>query len=60
MSKGPQTFRRTDLTRAIKGALAAGVEVMRAEIDSATGKIVLVLHKSDASTGNDNEWDGAE
>ena len=60
MSKGRQVFRRRDLTRAIKAAIAAGVEVKRAEIDSVTGKIVLDLGKSDASTGNPNEWDGAE
>ena len=53
-------FCRNDLTRAIKAALAAGVGVTRAEIDSSTGKIVLVLGKSDASTGNPNEWDGAD
>jgi hypothetical protein len=60
MPKGRQTFRRNDLTRAIKAALAAGVGVTRAEIDSSTGKIVLVLGKSDASSGNPNEWDGAD
>jgi hypothetical protein len=36
-----ETFRRNGLTRAIKAALAAGVGVTRAEIDSSTGKIVL-------------------
>jgi hypothetical protein len=41
MPKGRQTFRRNDLTRAIKAALAAGLGVTRAEIDSSTGKIVL-------------------
>jgi hypothetical protein len=41
MPKGRQTFRRNGLTRAIKAALAAGVGVTRAEIDSSTGKIVL-------------------
>ena len=60
MPKGRQTFRRNDLTRAIKATLAVGVGVTRAEIDSSTGKIVLVLGKSDASTGNPNEWDGAD
>jgi hypothetical protein len=60
MPKARQAFRRTDLTRAIKGAIAAGVDVVRAEIDPATGKIVVVMGKSDASTGNPNEWDGAE
>lgn len=58
MPKAGQLFRRNDLTRA--RAVAAGVEVMRAEIDSTTGKIVLVFGKSDASTGNPNEWDGAD
>jgi hypothetical protein len=60
MPKGRQIFKRRDLTRAIKGVQAAGREILRAEIDSVTGKIVLILNKSDASTGNPNEWDGAE
>ena len=49
MPKARQLFRRTDLTRAIKGAVAAGVEVMRAEIEPNTGKIVIVFGKSVAS-----------
>ena len=57
----PQIFRRTDLTRAIKGAIAAGIEIARAEIEPHTGKIVIVFGKSVASdTGATNEWDGAE
>ena len=48
MPKDRQTFRQTGLKRAIKAALAAEVEEMRAEIDSAPGNIVLVLLKSDA------------
>ena len=61
MSKGPHAFKRNDLKRAIKAAVAAGVEVARAEIELQTGKIVLVFGKSVASeTGATNEWDGAE
>ncbi len=61
MSKGRQVFRRTDLLRAIKGAVAAGVEIARVEIEPDTGKIVIVFGKSVAShTGATNEWDGAE
>jgi hypothetical protein len=61
MSKGRQTFRRSELTRAIKAALAAGVQVDRAEIDSVTGKIVIVLANSGASVAQTvNEWDAAE
>ena len=41
MTRRPCTFRQTDVTRALKGAEAAGVEVNRIEIDQ-DGKIVLV------------------
>lgn len=59
--RAPQIFRRTDLTRAIKGAIAAGIEIARAEIEPHTGKIVIVFGKSVASdTGATSEWDGAE
>jgi hypothetical protein len=58
MSRGRHTFRRTELTRAIKAVMAAGAE---AEIDPITGKIVVVISKSGASVAEDpNEWDGAE
>jgi hypothetical protein len=36
-------FRQQDLTRALRGAIAAGVPVQRVEIDN-TGKIVIILH----------------
>jgi len=42
MSRTPSAFRQTDLTRAIKGARNAGLEVTRAEI-SKDGKIVIVM-----------------
>jgi hypothetical protein len=54
MSKGRQAFRRNDLTRAIKGAIAAGVEVARAEVEPDTGKIVIVFGKSVASSTADS------
>ena len=41
MSRRPSKFRQTDLTRALKGALAAGIEIERVEIDK-DGKIVVV------------------
>jgi hypothetical protein len=61
MSRSKQIFRRTDLTRAIKGAIAAGIEIASAEIDP-TGKIVIVFGKSVASSstadsGEQGGWD---
>jgi hypothetical protein len=61
MSKGRHAFKFNDLKRAIKGAVAAGVEIAKAEIEPDTGKIVLIFGKSVAShTGTPNEWDDAE
>jgi hypothetical protein len=57
----PSTFRAADITRAVKGMRAAGVEVERAEIDNNTGKIVIVVREpgraSKDSVGVSNPWD---
>jgi hypothetical protein len=57
----PSTFRQSDLTRAVKGMRAAGVEVARAEIGK-DGKIVVVAGKPSDTPREDgdgrNEWDG--
>ena len=58
-SRSKQAFRRTALTRAIKGAMKAGVEIASAEIEP-SGKIVIVFGKSVASVGETvtgNPWD---
>jgi hypothetical protein len=51
------TFRQTDVTRAIKGARAAGIDVARIEIEK-DGRIVILPTQS-ASTPPRNEWDEA-
>ncbi len=59
MTRPPSTFRQSNVTRAIKGAIAAGVTIARVEIDK-DGKIVIVLPGSapDARESNGgNEWD---
>ena len=58
MSRGPSTFRRQDVTRAIKAAFAAGATRARVEV----GGIVITAEKSDAQAANltddaPNEWD---
>jgi hypothetical protein len=60
MARGPCNFRQQDVTRAVKGTVAAGVEVARVEIDK-SGKIVIVTGtpvEEDDSTSN--EWDEDE
>jgi hypothetical protein len=41
MSRGPLRFKQSDVTRAVKGAIAAGLDVVRIEIDHA-GRIVIL------------------
>jgi hypothetical protein len=52
-----QTFRKTDVVRAIKAARAAGIANPRITIDSSTGRITIA---AGAPTDDDqtlNEWD---
>jgi hypothetical protein len=45
MSRAAQSFKQTDLTKTIRGARKAGLDVQRVEIDH-TGKIVIIIEKS--------------
>jgi hypothetical protein len=61
MARHASTFRQNDLTRAVKGAVAAGVKIAQVEIDK-DGKIILIAENGDrqpikpANEGV-NEWD---
>lgn len=41
MARTPVNFKQGDVTRAVKGVVAAGVEVSRVEVDPA-GRIVII------------------
>jgi hypothetical protein len=60
MSRGQQTFKQSDLTKALKGTVKAGIAVERVEINK-DGKIVIVTARlDDAADGEKpekNEWD---
>ena len=57
MSRGPQIFRQRDVTKAVKGVVAAGVPVHKVEVDKA-GKIVVVVGEPDKNTRTEsNSWD---
>jgi hypothetical protein len=57
MSRGAQSFKQGDVTKAVKGAVAGGIEVERVEI--VDGKIIVFAGRGDgpkvSSIGN--EWD---
>jgi hypothetical protein len=54
MSKGPSTFRQTDVKRAILAAESAGKKVGRVEIDK-QGKIILFPDNGEANTDDNAE-----
>jgi hypothetical protein len=57
MSRGRQAFRQGDVTKAVKGAVNAGVTVKRVEISD--GKIVVITSDPSPlpSETTGNEWD---
>jgi hypothetical protein len=57
MARAPSTFRKQDVTRAVKAVAAAGVHIARIEIDKA-GKIVIITGRTEpGDTTEANEWD---
>jgi hypothetical protein len=58
MSRGTCTFKQTDVTKAVKAVVAAGVEVARVEVDK-DGRIVVIAGKPIAASDGEgtNEWD---
>ena len=58
MSRGPSTFKQSDLTRAVKALLKAGLPVERAEIDP-LGKIAVFAGtpRIGEEVQERNEWD---
>jgi hypothetical protein len=59
MSRGPQTFRERDLTRAARAVVKAGIPLERIEIEK-SGKITLVTARSQDANKDapeENEWD---
>lgn len=51
----PVTIKQVDVTRAVKGAAAAGLVVARIEVDQRTGKVIIFSEGADG--GAANPWD---
>ena len=50
MSRSPSNFRQQDVSRVIKAAKTAGLELVRVEVDPKTAKIVLVVKDGKTET----------
>jgi hypothetical protein len=61
MSRGQQTFKQSDVTKALKATVKGGIIVGRIEIDK-NGKIVIVTARPEDAANSEkpgkNEWDG--
>jgi hypothetical protein len=58
MTRGPLKFKETDVVRAIKSAVKAGLHAVRYEISAKTGNIVVHVGKADEQQPG-NAWDKA-
>jgi len=58
MARRPLTFRQQDVVRALKSAMAVGLDVKQVEIDKA-GKIIIVsaMTSTDLAEPSENPWD---
>jgi hypothetical protein len=56
MSRAPSTFKRRDVTAAVKAVVKAGVEVAKVEI-GADGKIIVVAERPSSERERCNPWD---
>jgi|SRR6202008_265499 hypothetical protein len=60
LMRGPSTFRKQDVTRALRAAKAAGYAVASVQIDR-SGNIIVTMKSGDclSNISLDNEWDAA-
>jgi hypothetical protein len=56
MARAPSKFRQQDVTRAIRAAIAAGVDIARIEV-AKDGRIVIVTAADSGPKAEANEWD---
>ena len=57
MARGPCTFKQSDVTKVVKAVVAAGVGVVRVEVNK-DGRIVVFTDKlPPEAVREDTEWD---
>jgi hypothetical protein len=56
MARAPSTFRQKDVTKVIRAARAAGVNIAQVEVTQ-DGKIVIVTATPEGERREGNDWD---
>lgn len=60
MARTQLAIKQADITRALRGAIAAGVEIARVEVDPRSGSIVILTRRDgDARTSLYDVWKAA-
>jgi hypothetical protein len=54
MTRGPNSFKQGDVTRAVRAVRAAGVPVVRVEVER-DGKIVVIVGEAEKNASADRE-----
>jgi hypothetical protein len=57
MSRGPQTFKQRDVTKAVKALAAAGKSVAEIRVDKTGAHIVVVGEEDKTKQTAGNSWD---
>ena len=56
MKRGPCAFKQRDISRAVRGAEAAGVKIARVDIEPKTGRISIVPVSVSTNDGELDRW----
>ena len=55
--RGRSRYRHSEVTRLLKGAIAAGLKVVGVEADAETGRLRVLVAKDGEPSDNGNSWD---
>jgi len=57
MKRQPRPFKQTDVARAVRAVLAAGIDIEKIEVEPDKITIIASRHDEQTATAGKNEWD---